>query len=44
MEDEFIKEVQLEKSSEKINDLFTKGGFYTEKEMKDVLKFSAYPG
>ncbi|CAK8991700.1 unnamed protein product, partial [Durusdinium trenchii] len=38
--EQFIKVVQLEKSVEQINQLETEGGFYTEKEMKDVLKFT----
>ncbi|CAK9033715.1 Uncharacterized protein SCF082_LOCUS20616 [Durusdinium trenchii] len=42
--EQFIKVVQLEKSVEQINQLETEGGFYTEKEMKDVLKFTATPG
>ena len=31
------------KSAENINDLVTEGGFYTEKEMREVLKFSQCP-
>ena len=42
-EDEFIKEVRFVKSAENINDLVTEGGFYTEKEMKDVLKWNQCP-
>lgn len=44
LKEQFIKVVQLEKSVEQINQLETEGGFYTEKEMKDVLKFTATPG
>lgn len=42
-EDQFLKEVQFVKSAENINDLVTEGGFYTEKEMREVLKWSQCP-
>lgn len=42
LQDEFVKEVTLEKASEQVNELNTRGGFYTEQEMKDELKYSAY--
>lgn len=37
--DSFIQEVRVERSSEQVNELNREGGFYTEKEMKDILKF-----
>ena len=37
--DSFIQEVRVERSSEQVNELNREGGFYTEKEMKDMLKF-----
>ena len=42
-EEQFLKEVQFVKSAENINDLVTEGGFYTEKEMREGLKFSQCP-
>jgi len=42
LEDAFEKAVTLEKSSEQINELETKGGFYTEEEMRTELKYKPH--
>lgn len=39
LKEQFIKEVTVEKTTEQINELETKGGFYTEQEMKDKLNY-----
>ena len=38
-QDSFIQVVRVERSSEQVNELNREGGFYTEKEMRDILKF-----
>lgn len=40
--EEFLQEVRLWRSSEQVNELTTNGGFYTEQEMKDVLKWGQF--
>ena len=41
-QDAFVRKLRLERSSEKLRELETSGGFYTEQEMKDELKFTTF--
>lgn len=44
VQEEFIKEVRVSKSTEKIHELETKGAFYTQEEMKTILHWKPQHG
>ena len=42
LKDAFVKEVTLQRSTEQVNELETKGGFYTEEEMRTDFKYKPH--
>ena len=42
-EEEFLKEVSMEKTAEQVNELETTGAFYTEQEMREKLGYKQPP-